>query len=179
MAQPTTKSLHTSLDKLQISTPKPATTKKSEPADSWEDEAEATTPSSEDDTTPIGSPNNAGLEAPPPTPSSPSQIPTQYAPTNSPIYRPGGDPLSMVPAELAPRKTSPNTEDKRPEKSTAVASRLIAAGIGQKAPKRTKEQREYEQAMKVQEKKRRDAVKAEEERKRVERERAVRDVWGD
>ena len=71
------------------------------------------------------------------------------------------------------------SDDKRPEKSTAVASRLIAAGLGQKAPKRTKEQREYDNAMKVQEKKKRDAAKDEEKRRVEEREKAKRDMWGD
>jgi hypothetical protein len=56
---------------------------------------------------------------------------------------------------------------------------LIAAGIGQKAPKRTKEQREYDQALKIQEKKKRDQAKEEEERKKQEKEKALRDVWGD
>lgn len=60
-----------------------------------------------------------------------------------------------------------------------MASRLIAAGIGQKAPKRTKEQREYDAAVKAQERKKGEVVKAEEERKRVEREKARKDVWGD
>jgi hypothetical protein len=60
-----------------------------------------------------------------------------------------------------------------------VASRLIAAGIGQAPPKRTKEQREYDQAMRAQEKKRREDERLEAERKRVEGERAKAAVWGD
>ena len=58
-----------------------------------------------------------------------------------------------------------------------MASRLIAAGIGQKAPKRTKEQREYDDAMKMQEKKKRDQAKEAEERKKKEKEKAIRDAW--
>ncbi|GAM86068.1 hypothetical protein ANO11243_040780 [Dothideomycetidae sp. 11243] len=58
-------------------------------------------------------------------------------------------------------------EDKRPEKSTAVASRLIAAGLGVKAPRRTEEQREYDKAVRAQEKKKKEQ-KAEEERRRKE-----------
>jgi len=72
---------------------------------------------------------------------------------------------------------SPPTQ--RPEKSTAVASRLIAAGIGQKAPRRTKEEREYDAAMRAQERKKREDAKAAEERKVVESERMKREVWGD
>ena len=66
-------------------------------------------------------------------------------------------------------------EERRPEKSTAVASRLIAAGIGQKAPKRTKEEREYDAAIKAQERKRRDMEREEEERRVAAREKAKRD----
>lgn len=69
--------------------------------------------------------------------------------------------------------------DKRPEKTTATAARLIAAGLGQRAPRRTEEERKYDQAMKVQEKKRRDAAKAEEERKKAELEQAKKSIWED
>lgn len=69
--------------------------------------------------------------------------------------------------------------DRRPEKTTSVASRLIAAGIGQKAPRRTQEQREYDQAMKLQEKKKRDAAKDEALRAQREKEKAQLAVWED
>lgn len=69
--------------------------------------------------------------------------------------------------------------DRRPEKTTSVASRLIAAGVGQKAPKRTQEQREYDQAMKVQEKKRRDAAKDEALKAKQAEENAKRAIWED
>ena len=75
--------------------------------------------------------------------------------------------------------TNKGGEEKRPEKSTAVASRLIAAGIGQKAPRRTKEQREYDQAMKIQEKKKRDQAKDDLKKKEEEKKQALNDVWGD
>lgn len=69
--------------------------------------------------------------------------------------------------------------DRRPEKTTSTASRLIAAGTGQTLPKRTKEQREYDQAMKLQEKKKRDAAKEDEERKKRELEHARKAIWDD
>lgn len=69
--------------------------------------------------------------------------------------------------------------DKRPEKTTSTAARLIAAGLGQRAPRRTEEERKYDQAMKVQEKKKRDAAKAEEERKKAELEQAKKSIWED
>ena len=69
--------------------------------------------------------------------------------------------------------------DKRPEKTTSTAARLIAAGLGQRAPRRTEEERKYDQAMKMQEKKRRDAAKAEEQRKKDELEKAKKSIWED
>lgn len=61
----------------------------------------------------------------------------------------------------------------------STASRLIAAGIGQKAPRRTEEQRKYDQAMKVQEKKKRDAAREAEERQKKELEQAKKAMWDD
>lgn len=69
--------------------------------------------------------------------------------------------------------------DKRPEKSTAVASRLIAAGLGVKAPRRTEEQREYDRAIRAQEVKRREREREEERRKAEESERAKKAIWDD
>lgn len=67
--------------------------------------------------------------------------------------------------------------EKRPEKTTSTAARLIAAGLGQRAPRRTEEERKYDQAMKIQEKKKRDAAKAEEQRKKDELEKARQSIW--
>ena len=196
MAQASAKALQTSLNKLQISTDTKPTTSKTSLAESWEDED---TPSSSDTETAETPPASAiALSSshdipapPPPTPAAPSTtLPwtsntlsktnpnSQYHST--PPYGFDGT-RDDVPSSSSntTRKSTSNADDKRPEKSTAVASRLIAAGIGQKAPKRTKEQREYDQAMKVQEKKKRDAAKAEEERRKAEREKAMKDVWGD
>lgn len=69
--------------------------------------------------------------------------------------------------------------DKRPEKTTSTAARLIAAGLGQRAPKRTEEERKYDQAMRVQEKKKRDAAKAEELKKKEDLEKARVSIWED
>ncbi|KAF4547494.1 Hypothetical protein D9617_41g062450 [Elsinoe fawcettii] len=69
--------------------------------------------------------------------------------------------------------------DKRPEKSTAVASRLIAAGLGVKAPRRTEEQREYDKAIRAQEAKRREREREEEKRRKEESERAKKAIWDD
>lgn len=62
----------------------------------------------------------------------------------------------------------------RPEKTAAVAGRLIAGALGVRAPKKTEEARAYEKAVKEKELKRREkereAVKREEDEKRKARE---------
>lgn len=58
---------------------------------------------------------------------------------------------------------------KRPEKTTAVAGRLIAAGLGVRPPKRTEEEREYDRATREKVRKQRDE---ERNRERMEREQA-------
>ena len=69
--------------------------------------------------------------------------------------------------------------DKRPEKSTAVAGRLIAGALGVRAPKKTDEQRKYDRAVKESEAKRREREKEEEKEARDEMERARVSAWGD
>ncbi|KAK5115990.1 hypothetical protein LTR62_000446 [Meristemomyces frigidus] len=172
------KKLASSLNRLDIS----AKTKKSEPAESWDEDSDT----DEDDSgnaTPVRTLSTSDYPgAPPPTPSSPSFS--------------SGKTVSGAPYQTFPpygfhesentdngRRGSAakpsNVEERRPEKSTAVASRLIAAGLGQKAPRRTDEERKYDQAMKVQEKRKRDGAKAEDERRRLEGEKAKMAVWDD
>lgn len=73
--------------------------------------------------------------------------------------------------------TSEDHEQKRPEKSTAVASRLIAAGLGVKAPKRTEEQKEYEKAVRAQERKKKEKEIADRKKAELDRERAKEAMW--
>jgi hypothetical protein len=70
-------------------------------------------------------------------------------------------------------------ERRRPEKSTAVAGRLIAGALGVKAPKKTEEQRAYDRAVKEQEIKRKSREKMAKEREMEEAERAKHAVWND
>jgi len=179
MATSSAKTLSSSLKKLEIS----SKSKHEEPVDSWDADEDSST--EEDDSgnaTPVRPTSSSDYPgAPPPTPSSPSfssgktaqGAPYQTFPPYG--FQAYGD------AESTPARGSRTMDEneRRPEKSTAVASRLIAAGIGQKAPRRTKEQREYDQATKMQEKKKRDQVKAEEERRKNEAVRAKQAVWDD
>lgn len=68
---------------------------------------------------------------------------------------------------------------KRPEKTTAVAGRLIAAGLGVRPPRRTDEERAYDKATREKARRQRDE---EREREKVEKEQAEarkRSVWED
>lgn len=182
MAQSPIKALHTSLDKLDISQDtRRAEPKAAEPLDSWEDDDGSDTETETDPKSPLRSTSSSTSDIPsppPPTPISPSIAAARDSShATLPTYGYGSN--SSSGASTPARRSVATGEDKRPEKSTAVASRLIAAGLGQKAPKRTKEQREYDQAMKVQEKKKRDAVRDEEKRREEEKEKAKRDMWGD
>ena len=184
MSRASTRSLALSLDKLQLNGSSTAslTQKRNEPAESWEDE-ESNSDAEAGTATPVHQVTSSDLPGPPPpTPSSPSFSSDKTAkglPYQT--FPPFG--FDGAPNDLGDSTQSHSTrgggEQRRPEKSTAVASRLIAAGIGQKAPRRTQEEREYDQAMKVQEKKRRDKAKAEEERVNAEKERAKRAIWED
>jgi len=69
--------------------------------------------------------------------------------------------------------------EKRPEKTTAVAGRLIAGALGVRAPKRTEEEREYDKAMREKERKRRDEERNREKREKEAAEERKRSVWED
>ncbi|OJJ49718.1 hypothetical protein ASPZODRAFT_128231 [Penicilliopsis zonata CBS 506.65] len=68
---------------------------------------------------------------------------------------------------------------RRPEKQTAVASRLIAGALGIRAPKRTEEQRAYDRAVKEQEIRRRNREREEQAKAKEADERAKAAVWED
>jgi hypothetical protein len=56
----------------------------------------------------------------------------------------------------------------RPEKTTAVAGRLIAGALGIQAPKRTDEEKEYDRVMREKKRKRRTEQKEREAREKEE-----------
>lgn len=74
------------------------------------------------------------------------------------------------------RSDRPST---RPEKTDAVAKRMIAGALGVKAPKKTEEQRAYDRAIKEKEIKRRNQEKEAAARSKEEAERAKAAVWED
>lgn len=157
--------LDSTLNKLTIN-PQPrspaASKKKKDVADSWEDEE------SGDDT---DVPNsaiqpNSFPSAPPPTPISPSISSSDRDAFMNP-YGYGG---SLAPT---PRGAA------RPEKTDAVAKRLIAGALGVKAPKMTEEQRAYDRAVKEKEMKRRNAEREAAAKAEEEAEKAKSAAWTD
>ncbi|KAJ5491174.1 hypothetical protein N7539_002741 [Penicillium diatomitis] len=151
-------------------TPKPKKPSPKPVADSWEDEADA--PSEEESATKTvkdvvsPSPLSPTLSAegpldPPPTPISP-QVSNPWA--------------AAAPTSTVTTQKDPN---RRPEKQTAVAGRLIAGALGLRAPKRTEEQRAYDRSVKEQEIRRRNREREEQAKAKEEEEKAKASVWTD
>ncbi|CAG8977874.1 hypothetical protein HYALB_00001751 [Hymenoscyphus albidus] len=159
--------LESSLAKLSLSTQSSKATgsskkKQSQPADSWEDEANNS--SGEESSQP---PQPADFpDAPPPTPASPTAFKNQMF-TNP--YGYSADGSSDARAERV----------RRPEKTDAVAKRMIAGALGVKAPKKTEEQKAYDRAIKEKEIKRRNAEKEEKKREEEMAEKAKAAIWED
>ncbi|GAB0141580.1 hypothetical protein EsHS_00002167 [Epichloe bromicola] len=131
--------------------------------DSWEDDDESSGSDIEQRTPAVASP--VVPSAPPPTP---------FAANYKSVSVPGWN-------DIADGRASPRGGDasKRPEKTDAVARRMIAAGLGLKAPKQTEEQRAFQKSVREQEKKKRDQAKEDEQRSREESEKAKAAVWED
>jgi hypothetical protein len=169
--------------KLSTKTPqKPAHKPKSKPvADSWDEELSGSDTETEtgtgtgttlpkasarDSLEPISTvtSNELSPNPPPPTPASPP-------PFEFPDSVPYGASRS--------RMDSRGALDKRPEKTTAVAGRLIAGALGVRAPKRTDEEREFDKAMREKERKRRTEEKERERKEKEEVEARKKAVWDD
>jgi hypothetical protein len=163
--------------KLSTTSPqKPAHKPKSKPvADSWdlegsdtetEEPAVSSKTSPHDSLDPLSTvtSNELSPHPPPPTPASPT--PFDF-PDNSSYGAARG------------RGDSRNAPDKRPEKTTAVAGRLIAGALGVRAPKRTDEEREYDRAMRDKERKRRTEEKEREKRESEAADARKKAIWDD
>lgn len=187
------------ISKLSISSAKQAapSKKSKEPvADSWEDEDvsddEAAAAEEEEqgqskdadadaDAAGTSTPSSLATPAvPPPTPASPLgyESPHEWASLASQSQSQSQSPMATT-ASASGTGSGSGTPARRPEKTDAVARRLIAAGLGIKAPRQTEEQRAYQRSVREQEKKRREEAKAEEERRRAEEEKAKMAVWED
>lgn len=159
--------LESSLSKLSInpqSSKSSGSFRKKQVVESWEDEDEDSGSDTDRALSPQTSANYPS--APPPTPISPSHN------EGLPFISPYG-----YSADTAREGRSERTV--RPEKTDAVAKRMIAGALGVKAPKKTEEQRAYDRAIKEKEIKRRNAEKEGAARAKEEAERAKAAVWED
>lgn len=111
---------------------------------------------------------------PPPTPASPTGVSFDF-PDNV-QYAAGAGISSRDGSRRGSAAASPA---RRPDKTTAVAGRLIAGALGVRAPRRTDEEREYDRAMRDKERKRRDAEREREKQEKQAAEDRKRSVWED
>jgi hypothetical protein len=135
-------------------------------AESWDDDelsSESSTPTTS--RAPLSPPS-----APPPTPSSPSTSGTRMDADWGSFENP-----YALPAATAGK--GDKNMDRRPEKSTAAAGRLIAGALGVRPPKKSEEMREYERVIREKELKRREKERAEKKRGDEEREKAREEIW--
>ncbi|KAL4947197.1 hypothetical protein BDW69DRAFT_178882 [Aspergillus filifer] len=165
--------------------------KKPPVADSWEDEADDASDNDNDDNEPCtqGTTSPAVADSlgtspavaegpldPPPTPISPQTSQPWVGTSGGYDPRAGGQ-TSRSRSTSGVGAGAARDPNRRPEKQTAVAGRLIAGALGIRAPKRTEEQRAYDRAVKEQEIKRKNREKEEAARAREEEEKAKAAVW--
>ncbi|KAL9130605.1 MAG: hypothetical protein Q9217_001265 [Psora testacea] len=171
-------SIDSCLKTLSISSTKPANTPESiAPPDSWEEEAASPTSTSSPASAPISSPTTPLADStpgpPPPTPISPTHRRDKSTDWSS--FPPS--PHSRESPSCIKCETPLDKPNKRPEKSSAAAGRMIAGALGVKSPKMTEEQRRYEKVVREKERKRIEGARDEEQRREREKEEARRAVW--
>ena len=150
MTSTSASALQSSLDKLAISPeaqPPKILTNPIPVAESWEDDGAA--PNAEAETAPTTTIPISAPSPPPPTPASPT-VKTKTTAFDSPYqtlppYGMSGSADDSGARSSSTRSPLPSRgtgePEKRPEKTTATAARLIAAGLGQRAPRRTEMRR--------------------------------------
>ena len=149
--------------------------------DSWEDDEPDDTSNNQ---TPTEGPGpslkpvkslDPALGPPPPTPISPGG---QYVDWSPAQVLGGGRPSTRpYTPTTPPMQTDADQDRRRPEKTMASASRMIAAGLGIKPQQKTDEQKQYDRAVREQEIKRRNREKKEKEREREAEEKIKAAVW--
>ncbi|KAG9595245.1 hypothetical protein KCU77_g13493, partial [Aureobasidium melanogenum] len=146
---------------------KPAT----EVADSWEEEASL-------DQEPASTTTNHTAKQTP----EPASVPqSSYVPPHL-KYRsaaPSPPSRSLTPPSRSTTPSSSTFSERRPEKTNAVAHRLIAGALGVKVPRRTEEQRAYDKAMREQEKRKRDKEREAKKKAEEDAAKAKAAIWDD
>ncbi|KAJ9609959.1 hypothetical protein H2200_006289 [Cladophialophora chaetospira] len=156
--------------------------KRADVADSWEDDDPEETSNNQTPVDGLGSSlkpvksSDPALGPPPPTPISAGG---QYVDWSPAQVLGGGRPSTRpyTPPASSPPQTDSDKDRRRPEKTTATASRMIAAGLGMKPQKKTEEQKQYDRAVREQEMRRRNREKEEVERQREADEKIKAAVW--
>jgi hypothetical protein len=144
--------------------------------DSWEEEEEASTDPSPTNTTPK-QPSDTAAPVPksnyiPPHLKYRSAAPSPPSRSITPPSRSSTPTSSTTPSSSA-------SSERRPEKTNAVAHRLIAGALGVKVPRRTEEQRAYDKAMREQEKKKRDLERGAKKKAEEDAAKAKAAIWDD
>jgi hypothetical protein len=160
-----------SLDTQNSKTPARPKAKKEQLVDSWEDEDVSSDTETETGVTSKPAPSEGdpqGTSAPPPTPVTPSYGQATFTPADPAggYHIPTGSPAGGAQAA-------------RPEKTDAVARRMIAGALGMRAPKLTEEQKNYDKAVREKERKRREEEKAAQRRREEEAAKAKAAMWDD
>ncbi|KAI5837125.1 hypothetical protein DFP73DRAFT_569500 [Morchella snyderi] len=173
--------LQDGLKKLSIAqSTKAPTQKKKKPvvADSWEDEELS------DDEPVLETPDKVP-SPPPPTPTTPhslghSRDSSSVSSIASPrgLSNPGDSYIETPDSFSRDGSLASSERSVRPRTTDAVARRLIAGALGVKS-KSTKEQREYDAAVRAVEKKKRDAEREMKKAEEAERERLRTSIWED
>lgn len=177
-----TASIQSSVKNLSINPSKPkAGGKPPAIAESWEENEDSTSEddSAENSRTPKGSPRRPRTSEypgpPPPTPSSP-----QFDMSHG-----FSSPKGPSPDGVGGRRSRLQTDDypassqSRPEKTTSAASRMIAAGLGVRAPAKSEEQKQYDKAIRDKERKARDADKEAKRKAEESKTKAGQAMWDD
>jgi hypothetical protein len=145
-------------------------------ADSWEEEEEASTNPSLTNTT-----FKQPLDTAAPVPKSnyiPPHLKYRSAAPSPPSRSITPPSRSTTPASST-TPSSTTSSERRPEKTNAVAHRLIAGALGVKVPRRTEEQRAYDKAMREQEKKKRDQEREAKKKAEEDAAKAKAAIWDD
>ena len=133
-------------------------------ADSWDEDVESSGSDTDTGNGALASKKSPVPDPPPPTPSSPnSSFPSWDS------YSPGRFEANL--------DGTADEDRRRPEKSTAAAGRLIAAGLGMRAPKKTDEQKAYDRAVKENEMKRRDKEREARAKEAEDNQKAKAAMW--
>lgn len=164
-------SLQPSDSKKTTAKPNPkakAKAKSQEIADSWEDEDVSSGSDTETGSAQLFEGHTNGTAAPPPTPVAPTYV---QSPPSSGF---AANSRTAPAPDLAGGSPSP-----RPEKTDAVARRMIAGALGLRAPKLTDEQKAYQKAVQEKERKRKEEERAAAKRREEEAAKAKAAIWDD